>query len=194
MKKYLLLMFTCLLLAGTSVRAESLPAATGSSEHSSSLAVIYANHAGKYEAAMNRVIHRELPKRLKSYEIADAKELDRRLQGAGMENPIWLEREDLIALSEDIEADYLVLFDLRPVIAQKKVTVLTKGNEAIGSLAVKILDLKTGRYVYVGELTAKESKMTVLFNTGKKTTSGKTVRSLMKDLAALIQKYIPANK
>lgn len=177
----------------TLVAAASLPA-NKENEKATSLAIIYANHAGKYEKAMDRVIHRELPKRLKGYRIVDAQAVDRRMQSMGMENPIWLEREDLHLLTRDLDADYLVLFDLREVYAQKKVTVLTKGNEATGSVAVKIMYIPTGRYVYVGELNATESKMTILLNTGKKTTSGKVVEELMKDMAAVIRKVAPVER
>lgn len=178
------------LSVGNSAQAASL-SAFGATAGRTKIAVVYANHAGVYEKAMERTIQRELPKRLEAYRIVDGAAWDRRLQNRGVENPIWLERADLLSALGGLQADYLVLFDLRAIHSQKKVTVFTKGSEAVGALGVKILNLRTGEYVYVGDLTAKESDMTVLLNAGQKSAAGKMVRSLMKELAETVQKYVP---
>lgn len=165
--------------------------ASGAQDGRTQMTVVYANHAGVYEKAMERTIQRELPKRLAEYRIVDGAAWDQRLQNRGVENPIWLERADLLSALDGLQADYLVLFDLRPIHSQKKVTVFTKGSEAVGALGVKILNLRTGEYVYVGDLTAKESDMTVFLNAGQKSAAGKMVRSLMKGLADVVQRYVP---
>lgn len=175
---------------GNMVQAMHL-SAFGNEDGRTAIAIVYANHAGVYEKAMDRTIRKELPQRLAKYQIVDGKEWDQSLRNRGVENPIWLERAELLSAVGRLPADYLILFDLRPIHAQKKVTVLTKGSEAVGALGVKILNLHTGEYVYVGDLTAKESDMTVFLNAGQKSAAGKMVRSLMKELAEVVQKYVP---
>lgn len=124
-------------------------------ENGAKAAVLYVNNANTtYDADIDRAVLENVQAALKTSacEYIDGTEFLGQLNKNGIADITQAERADIADVFKGSGVDYVVLVQVEPFVRKEKVTVFTLGKEMTAVVPFKIFDVKSGKYLYNGNL------------------------------------------
>jgi hypothetical protein len=161
------------------------------------VAIMYVNNAKTtYDDQVDKGILKYLDKALPeaTYELVDGAPYIEKLNKIGFMNIAEAERADIVDVFEGNGVDYCIFLEIEPFVARDKVTFFTVGKDMTTSIPFKIVDLATGKYLYVGKFTEKASDSTMIGGIGNKSVAMKALDNVGQKIASVIDVRLPKVK
>lgn len=161
------------------------------------VAIMYVNNAKTtYDDQVDKGILKYLDKALPeiTYELVDGAPYIEKLNKIGLMNIAEAERADIVDAFEGNGVDYCILLEIEPFVARDKMTFFTIGKDMTTSIPFKIIDLATGKYLYVGKFTEKASDSTMIGGIGNKSVAMKVLDNVGQKIASVIDVRLPKVK
>lgn len=161
------------------------------------VAIMYVNNAKTtYDDQVDRGILKYLDKALPNdtYELVDGAPYMEKLNKIGLMDISSAERADIVDAFEGAGVDYCIYLEVQPFVARDKVTFFTVGKDMTTSIPFKIIDLASGKYLYVGKFDEKASDSTAIGLIGNKSVAIKALDNVGQKIASVIEVRLPKVK
>ena len=161
------------------------------------VAIMYVDTAkSTYDDAVDKRMFRYLNKALPAdtYELIDGAPYIEMLSKLGYADLSTVERADFVEVFAGEDIDYCIYLEVQPFVSKDKLTVFTIGKDITTAVPFKIINLKTGRYVYTGKFTEKASDSSMLGGIGNKSVALKAIESAGEKILGVIQARLPKTK
>ena len=149
------------------------------------VAVMYVNNAKKY-------LDTAIPK--STFELVDGAPYMEKLNKIGFMDIGSAERADIVDAFAGDGVDYCIYLEVQPFVARDKVTFFTVGKDMTTSIPFKMIDLVSGKYLYVGKFTEKASDSTAIGGIGNKSVAIKALNNVGQKIASIIDVRLPKTK
>ncbi len=161
------------------------------------VAIMYVDNAkSTYDDAVDRTIFKYLNKALPAdtYELIDGAPYVEMLSKLGYADLSTVERADFVDVFSGEDIDYCIYLEIQPFVSKDKTTFFTIGKDITTAVPFKIINLKTGRYIYSGKFTEKASDSSMIGGIGNKSVALKALGSAGDKILGVIQARLPKTK
>ena len=161
------------------------------------VAIMYVDNAkSTYDDAVDRTMLKYLNKALPAdmYELIDGAPYVEMLSKLGYADLSTVERADFVDVLSGEDVDYCIYLEVQPFVSKDKVTFFTIGKDITTAVPFKIINLKTGRYIYTGKFTEKASDSSMIGGIGNKSVALKALGSAGEKILGVIQARLPKTK
>ena len=161
------------------------------------VAVMYVNNA---KTTYDDVVDKEILKYLDTampknvYELVDGAPYMEKLAKIGFMDVGSAERSDIVDAFEGDGVDYCIYLEVQPFVARDKITFFTVGKDMTTSIPFKMIDLVSGKYLYVGKFAEKASDSTAIGGIGNKSVAIKALDNVGQKIASIIDVRLPKTK
>ena len=161
------------------------------------VAIMYIDNAkSTYDDAVDKRMFRYLNRALPAdtYELIDGAPYVEMLSKLGYADLSTVERADFVEAFAGEDIDYCVYLEVQPFVSKNKLTFFTVGKDVTTAVPLKIINLKTGRYIYTGKFTEKASDSSMLGYIGNKSVALKAIESAGEKILGVIKARLPKTK
>jgi len=161
------------------------------------VAVMYVNNAKTtYDDVVDKEILKYLDKAIpeSTFELVDGAPYMEKLNKIGFMDIGSAERADIVDAFAGDGVDYCIYLEVQPFVARDKVTFFTVGKDMTTSIPFKMIDLVSGKYLYVGKFTEKASDSTAIGGIGNKSVAVKALNNVGQKIASIIDVRLPKTK
>ena len=161
------------------------------------VAVMYVNNAKTtYDDVVDKEILKYLDTALpdSTYELVDGAPYMEKLAKIGFVDVSSAERADIVDAFAGDGVDYCIYLEVQPFVARDKVTFFTIGKDMTTSIPFKMIDLVSGKYLYVGKFAEKASDSTAIGGIGNKSVAIKALDNVGQKIASIIDVRLPKTK
>ena len=161
------------------------------------IAIMYVDNAkSTYDDAVDRTIFKYLNKALPAniYELIDGAPYIEMLSKLGYADLSTVERADFVDVFSGEDIDYCIYLEVQPFVSKDKLTFFTIGKDITTAVPFKIINLKSGRYIYTGKFTEKASDSSMIGGIGNKSVALKALGSAGEKILGVIQARLPKTK
>lgn len=182
-------------------RLQKILASTQKTETAASqlprVAIMYVDNAkSTYDDAVDRTMFKYLNKALPAdtYELIDGAPYIEMLSKLGYADLSTVERADFVDVFSGEDVDYCIYLEVQPFVSKDKLTFFTVGKDITTAVPFKIINLKTGRYLYTGKFTEKASDSSMIGGIGNKSVALKALGSAGEKILSEIQVRLPKTR
>ncbi|MBP2650527.1 MAG: hypothetical protein H6Q74_1352 [Firmicutes bacterium] len=104
------------------------------------------------------------------------------------------ERTDIVDAFRGENVDYVLYCELQPFVRKEKITFFTQGINMTAIIPIKIISLKSGKYLYNGKFTEFASDSTMIGSVGNKSVSLKALDKTIEQMNSIIAARLPETK
>ncbi len=161
------------------------------------VAVMYVNNAKTtYDDEVDKGILKYLDTALPeiTYELVDGAPYMEKLAKIGFVDVGSAERADIVDAFQGDGVDYCIYLEVQPFVARDKVTFFTIGKDMTTSIPFKMINLISGKYLYVDKFAVKASDSTVIGGIGNKSVAIKALDNVGQKIASIIDVRLPKVK
>ena len=161
------------------------------------VAIMYVDNAkSTYDDAVDRTMLKYLNKALPAdtYELIDGGPYVEMLSKMGYADLSTVERADFVDVFSGEDIDYCIYLEVQPFVSKDKLTFFTIGKDITTAVPFKIINLKTGRYIYTGKFTEKASDSSMIGGIGNKSVALQALGSAGEKILGVIQARLPKTK
>lgn len=129
-----------------------------------------------------------------SYNVIPGQRFIELLYKTGISDIATAERGDILDVFKGETIDYVLFAELQPFVRKERYTFFTQGIDMTAVIPVKIIDLKTGKYLYNGKFTEFASDSTMLGMVGNKSVSLKALDKVIEKINPVIKVRLPMTR
>ena len=153
---------------------------------------LYGPHDDVVDKEILKYLDKAIPE--STFELVDGAPYMEKLNKIGFMDIGSAERADIVDAFAGDGVDYCIYLEVQPFVARDKVTFFTVGKDMTTSIPFKMIDLVSGKYLYVGKFTEKASDSTAIGGIGNKSVAVKALNNVGQKIASIIDVRLPKTK
>lgn len=159
------------------------------------VALLFVNNAKTtYDNELNKKIMDNFDQLLKQYNVIPGQRYIELLNKTGISDITTAERGDIIEVFKGEDIDYVLFAELQPFVRKERYTFFTQGIDMTAIMPVKIIDLKSNKYLYNGKFTEFSSDSTMLGMVGNKSVSLKALDKAIEKMNSVVSTRLPLTR
>jgi hypothetical protein len=156
------------------------------------VATIYINNAkATYDNEIIAKLTERFNAKLTMYEIRKGDKYVEKLHKLGVTDITVAERSDILQAFEGEDVDYVVYAEVQPPILRYWMSVFNQGYTATVTIPVKLIDVKSGKYIYNGKYTEQADNSAVIGDVGTKAAVLKAMDKIFVKTDQLLDSRMP---
>ncbi|MEN6385003.1 MAG: hypothetical protein ABFD79_07365 [Phycisphaerales bacterium] len=194
MKKVLLALLL-LFIFSTSSLCFAFDWQTTPPEQKPKLALLYVNNSKTtYDDEIDKKMNDNFTSLLSNYDIIAGTKYVERLNKNGITDITTAERGDIIDAFKGEDVDYVLFCEVQPFVRKERITFFTYGIDMTAIVPIKIIDLKTEKYIYNGKFTEFVSDSSMIGGIGNKSVSMSALDKVIFKMNTIIEARLPLSK
>lgn len=198
--KFVILVVTVsfLLLPGTVFALDPSTITAGSSDQDNTkvrVALLFVDNAkSTYDDEINKKMNENFDNILKEYKVIPGQRYVEMLNKIGISDITTAERSDIVEVFKGEDIDYVLYVELQPFVRKERITMFSYGIDITAIVPVKIIDLKSNKYLYNGKFTEFARDSSFIGGVGNKSVSLKALDLVIEKMNPVISARLPMTR
>lgn len=155
-------------------------------------AILYINNAKTtYDSAIDDCVLDNIKEKLsKKFTVVQSDAAIKTLADMGMTDLSMAERRDIIDALYGDGYDYIICLSVEPFQRKEKFSFFTQGIEMTATVPVKIIDVKSDKYIYNGKFVELKADSTAFGTVGNKSVAIGAIKKVNKSLNKVLEEKL----